>query len=452
MTENTVKESSLTDLSFEMTMLKKYFQLDQLGTTVKQEVIAGFTTFMTMAYIIIVNPKILEAAGIPFGPSMVATIISAFFGTLAMGVYAKRPFAIAPYMGENAFIAYTVVKVLGFSWQTALGAIFIGGVLFTLLTLFKIRSWLANAIPESLKIAFAAGIGLFLTFIGLNDTGIITIGVPGAPVHVGKLSEPSVLLGIFSFLLIGALLIRKINGAILIGIVVTTVLGILMKVTPMPSEFISAPPDISPIFLKMDITGALSWGFFSVILVVFVMDFVDTMGTLLGLGYKAKMLDEYGNLPEVEKPMLCDALATVVAALCGTTTAGAYIESAAGIETGGKSGLTAVVTAFLFLTALFFAPLLSIVPAYAYGSALIIVGVLMISPISHFKFDDLAETMPVFVTIILMSFTYNLGIGMTAGFVVYPLTMLIAGRIKTVSVGIWILFCLSVLFYVFYPY
>ena len=433
-------------------MLKKYFHLDELGTTVKQEVIAGFTTFMTMAYIIIVNPKILEAAGMPFGPSMAATIISAFFGTLAMGVYAKRPFAIAPYMGENAFIAYTVVKVLGFSWQTALGAIFIGGVLFTLLTLFKIRSWLANSIPESLKIAFAAGIGLFLTFIGLNDTGIITIGVPGAPVHVGNLREPSVLLGIFSFLLIGGLMIRKINGAILIGMIVTTVLGILMKVTPMPTEFISPPPDISPIFLKLDITGALSWGFFSVILVVFVMDFVDTMGTLLGLGYKAKMLDEKGNLPEVEKPMLCDALATVVAAVCGTTTTGAYIESAAGIEAGGKSGLTAVVTAFLFLTALFFAPLLSIVPAYAYGSVLIIVGVLMISPISHFKFDDLAEAIPVFATIALMSFTYNLGIGMTAGFVVYPLTMLIAGRIKTVTVGMWILFCFSVLFYVFYPY
>jgi adenine/guanine/hypoxanthine permease len=433
-------------------MIKKFFLLDELCTTVKQEVIAGFTTFVTMAYIIIVNPKILEAAGMPFGASMAATVFSAFFGTLAMGVYAKRPFAIAPYMGENAFIAYTVVKVLGFSWQTALGAIFIGGVLFTLLTLFKIRSWLANAIPESLKIAFAAGIGLFLTFIGLNDTGIISIGVPGAPVHVGNLREPSTLLGIFSFLFIGALMIRKINGAILIGMIVTTVLGILLKVTPMPSEFISSPPDISPLFLKLDITGALSWGFFSVILVVFVMDFVDTMGTLLGLGYKAKMLDENGNLPEVEKPMLCDALATVVAAVCGTTTAGAYIESAAGIEAGGKSGLTAVVTAFLFLIALFFAPIFSMVPAYAYGSALIIVGVLMISPISHFKFDDLAEAIPVFATITLMSFTYNLGIGMTAGFAIYPLTMLIAGRIKSVTLGMWILFCFSVLFYILYPY
>jgi adenine/guanine/hypoxanthine permease len=433
-------------------MIKKYFQLDELGTTVKQEVLAGATTFITMAYIIIVNPKILEAAGMPFDASMAATIFSAFFGTLVMGVYAKRPFAIAPYMGENAFVAYTVVKVLGYSWQTALGAIFIGGVLFTILTLLNIRSWLANAIPESLKIAFAAGIGLFLTFIGLNDVGIVAIGVPGAPVHVGNLKEPAVLLGIFSFLLIGILMIKKINGSILIGIILTTLLGILFNITPLPKQIVSTPPDISPVFLKMDIAGALSWGFFAVILVVFVMDFVDTMGTLLGLGYKAKMLDENGNLPEIEKPMLCDALATVVGAVCGTTTSGTYIESAAGIEAGGKSGLTSVVTAFLFLIALFFAPLFSAVPPYAYGSGLIIVGLLMISPISHLKFDDLAETIPVFVTMTLMSFTYNLGIGMTAGFVIYPLMMLVSGRIKLVTPGMWVLFGFSLLFYIFYPY
>ena len=433
-------------------MIRKYFLLDELGTTVKQEIIAGATTFVTMAYIIIVNPKILEAAGMPFGASMVATILSAFFGTLIMGVYAKRPFAIAPYMGENAFIAYTVVNVLHYSWQTALGAIFIGGVLFTLLTIFNIRSWLANAIPESLKIAFAAGIGLFLTFIGLNETGIITIGVPGAPVHVGNFHQPPVLLGIFTFLLIGILMIKKVNGSILIGIIVTSLLGFFFGITPLPKQIISLPPDISPVLFQLDIFGAISWGFFAVILVVFVMDFVDTMGTLLGLGYKAKMLDENGNLPEIEKPMLCDALATVFGALCGTTTTGAYIESAAGIEAGGKSGLTAVVTALLFLLALFFAPLFSAIPAYAYGAALIIVGLLMITPVSHLKFDDLAETIPVFVTMTLMSFTFNLGIGMTAGFVVYPLTMLIAGKIKIVSIGMWVLFGFSVLFYIFYPY
>jgi len=355
-------------------------------------------------------------------------------------------------MGENAFVAYTVVGVLHYSWQTALGAIFIGGMLFTLLTVLNVRSWLANAIPESLKIAFAAGIGLFLTFIGLNETGIVKVGVAGAPVHVGNFHEPSVLLGIFAFLFIGVLMIKKSNGAILIGILLTSFLGFIFKVTPFPEKIISLPPDVSPVFLKLDILGALSWGFFAVILVVFVMDFVDTMGTLLGLGYKAKMLDEKGNMPDIEKPILCDALATVVGALCGTTTSGAYIESAAGIEAGGKSGLTSVVTALFFMCALFFAPFFSAIPPYAYGAALIIVGLLMISPVSHLKFDDLAETIPVFVTMTLMSFTYNLGIGMTAGFIVYPLTFFVAGRIKQITPGMWILFGFSVLFYLFYPY
>lgn len=433
-------------------MLTKYFKLEELGTSIKQEMIGGLTTFVTMAYIIIVNPKILEAAGIPFGPSMAATILTAFFGTLTMGVYAKRPFAIAPYMGENAFIAYTVVKVLGYSWQTALGAIFISGVLFTLLTLFNIRSWLANAVPESLKIGFAVGIGLFLTFIGLNDTGIVTLGVPGAPVASGNFHDPSVLLAVLCFLLIGFMMIKKINGAIILGIIITSAIGFLFGLSPLPESLVSLPPDLSEIFLKLDISGALTWGFFAVILTVFVTDFVDTMGTLLGMSYKAGLLDESGNLPEIEKPMLCDALATVAASLFGTTTAGVYIESAAGIEAGGKSGFTAVVTAFLFLIALFLSPLFTAIPPYAYGSALIIVGLLMISPISKFDFTNLPEAIPVFVTITLMSFTYNLGIGMTAGFVVYPVTMALSGRIREVHLGMWILFAFSILFYVFYPY
>jgi len=233
---------------------------------------------------------------------------------------------------------------------------------------------------------------------------------------------------------------------------VTALLGFLFKVTPLPDQWISMPPDVSPVFLQLDIRGALSWGFFAVILVVFVMDFVDTMGTLLGLGYKANILDAEGNLPEIEKPMLCDAIATTAGALFGTTTSGAYIESAAGIQAGGKSGLTSVVTAFLFLTALFFAPVFSAIPSYAYGSALIVVGLLMISPVSHLKFDNMAETIPVFVTITLMSFTYNLGIGMTAGFVLYPLTMFVDKKIKQVTPGMWVLFCFSILFYFFYPY
>lgn len=430
-------------------MLSKFFRLDELQTNVKQETIAGFTTFFTMSYIIIVNPKILEAAGIPFGASMVATIMSAFFGTFIMGVYAKRPFAIAPYMGENAFIAFTVVKVLGYSWQTALGAIFIGGVLFTLLTLFKIRSWMANSIPESLKIGFAVGIGFFLTFIGLNETGIVTIGVPGAPVHVGNFKNPSVLLAIFGFLFTAFLMIKKIKGSILIGILVTTILGFIFGVSEIPSKIISMPPSIEPIFFQLDIAGAFTWGFFSVILTVFIMDFVDTMGTLIGLSIKADLLDENGNLAEIEKPMLCDALSTVVASLFGTTTCGVFIESASGIEVGGKSGLTAVVTSILFLSALFFAPFLTSIPAYAFGSALIIVGLLMLEPISKLKFDDISTVLPVFILITLMSFTFNLGIGITAGFVVYPISKIFVGKIKEVKLGMWIFFFVFIILRVF---
>lgn len=433
-------------------MIRQYFKLSELGTSVRQEVIAGVTTFVTMAYIIIVNPKILEAAGIPFGPSMVATILSAFFGTLVMGLYANRPFAIAPYMGENAFIAFTVVGVLGYSWQTALGAIFIGGILFTIITLFKIRSWLANSIPEGLKIGFAVGIGLFLTFIGLNESGIVTLGVSGAPVHVGNFRDPPVILAIIGFLLISFLMIRKVKGAILIGILVVTSLAFLVKVAQLPQEWVSMPPNLSPIFAELDIFGALNWGFFAVILTVLVMDFVDTTGTLIGLSYKAGLLDEHGNLPEVEKPMLCDSVATIVAAVLGTTTTGTYIESATGIEAGGKSGLTSVVTAFMFLLALFFAPFIAVIPSCAYGPALMIVGMLMLSPIAKVKFDDLTEVIPIFCIIALMSFTYNLGIGMTAGFVIYPLLKLLSGRVKEVSPGLWILGAISLLFFIFYPY
>ncbi len=429
-----------------------YFHFDRHGTTYRREIIAGLTTFVTMAYIIVVNPKILEAAGIPFGPSMVATILTAFLGTLAMGLYARRPFAIAPYMGENAFIAFTVVQVLGYSWQAALGAIFIGGVVFTIVSLLGIRTWLSNAIPASLKIAFAVGIGLFMTFIGLNYIGVVRIGTPDAPVHVGDLSSAPVLLGIACFLLISFLTTRRVNGAILLSIIVVTFLAFFAGVAAIPDRWVSLPPDLTPVFLQLDISAALTWGFFPIILTVFVMDFVDTTGTLLGLAYKSGFLDKDGNLPEIEKPMLCDAVGTMAAALFGTTTAGAFIESAAGIETGGRSGFASVITACLFLLALFFAPFLTVVPPCAYGAALVFVGLLMMSPVVNLDFKDLTEAVPAFVVIVLMSFTYNLGIGITGGFVVYPLLKLFAGRPREVRAGMWILATLSALFFVFYPY
>ena len=433
-------------------MSEKLFRLEEHGTTVRREIFGGITTFITMAYIIIVNPAILQAAGIPRGPSMVATILAAAFGTLVMGFYANRPFAIAPYMGENAFVAFTVVKVLGYSWQTALGAIFIGGVLFTLLTILRLRSWLANSIPRGLKFSFAAGIGLFLTFIGLNETGLVVLGSPGAPVRIGQVTSLPVLLAVFCFLLMGVLLVWKVRGALLISILVTTLGAIIFGVAQAPSKLISMPPSLGPVFLKLDILGALTWGFFAVILTVFVMDFVDTMGTLIGVSARAGFLDQEGNLPEVEKPMLADSLATIAGALLGTTTTGTFIESAAGIEEGGRTGLTAVVTAILFLLALFFAPVFTAVPALAYGPALIVVGLLMLSPIACIEFEDYTELIPAFMTMVLMSFTFNIGVGMTAGFVLYPFFKLISGRTREVHPGMWVLGILSLLFYIFFPY
>ena len=293
---------------------------------------------------------------------------------------------------------------------------------------------------------------MFITFIGLNQAGIIKLGVQGAPVHVGNFHETSVLLAIISFLLIGILMIKKVNGAIIIGIIIITIISMITGASDLPDNLISTPPDISPIFLQLDIAGALSWGFFSVILTVFILDFADTMGTLLGLSYKANLLDEKGELPEIEKPMLCDALATVAGSLLGTTTTGAYLESASGIEAGGKTGFTAVVVAILFLSALFFTPLFAAVPASAYGPALIIVGMLMISPIKNLNFDDLTDVIPFFVMIALMSFSFNLGIGLTAGFLTYVIIKSFAGRFDEISVGMWVLGGFSLLFFIFYPY
>jgi AGZA family xanthine/uracil permease-like MFS transporter len=432
--------------------ISRYFQFDKHQTNYKREIIGGATTFVTMAYIIIVNPKILEAAGIPFGPSMVATILTAFFGTLAMGVYARRPFAIAPYMGENAFIAYTVVNVLGYSWQTALGAIFIGGVLFTIVSALGIRGWLARSIPNSLKIGFAVGIGLFLTFIGLNDTGIVKLGVEGAPVAVGDLTDLTIILGIFCFILVGVLTIHRVTGALLISILGVTLLAFILNVADLPEAIVSAPPSLAPIFMELDIIGALTWGFFAVILTVFVIDFIDTTGTLLGLGLKSGLLDKDGNLPDIEKPMICDSVTTVVGACLGTTTAGTFLESAAGIEAGARSGFASVITALLFLSALFFAPLFTAVPPCAYGAALIFVGLLMLTPIVKLKFDDLTEVIPAFSVIVMMSFTFNLGIGLTTGFLVYPLIKILGGRIKDIAPGMWIMGILAALFFYFYPY
>ena len=432
--------------------MRNYFDFDRHQTSYRQETLAGITTFFTLAYIIIVNPAILAAAGIPKGASMTATILTSIFGTLLMGVYAKRPFAVAPYMGENAFVAYTVVQTLGYSWQTAMAAIFISGILFTLITIGGLRQWLAEAIPSSLKHSFSVGIGLFLAFIGLNDMGVVALGVPGAPVQLANIAKLPVLLSLGGLLLTAILLIKKITGALLIGMTVTTVAFLITGLVPMPTAVFSLPPSIEPIFMKIDMQGALTWGFLGVIISVLVMDFVDTMGTLFGLSSRANLLDEDDNLPDIQKPMLVDALSTIAASLFGTTTAGVFIESAAGIEQGGKTGFTALVVAALFALALFFSPILTIVPPFAYGPVLVIVGMFMMQSVTKFNFTDYSELLPAFLTIVLMIFTFNIGVGITAGFIAYVLLKLLTGKIHEIRSGMWILALLSLTFYLFYPY
>lgn len=432
--------------------MRNFFEFDRLGTNYRQEFLAGLTTFFTLSYIIVVNPAILEAAGMPRGASMTATILTAVFGTVLMGLYAKRPFAVAPYMGENAFIAYTVVKTLGYSWQTALGAILVSGVLFTLITLTGTRKWLAEAIPMTLKHSFAVGIGLFLAFLGLSDMGVVALGVPGAPVKLGDLTAIPVLCGLGGLLLTGALLVRRVTGALVIGMAATTMLMLSLGLLTVPATLFSLPPSVSPLLLHVDITGALTWGFVGVILSVLVLDFVDTIGTLIGLSARAGLLDENGNLPEIEKPMLVDALSTTAAALFGTTTAGVFIESASGIEQGGKTGFTALVVAALFALALFFAPVLTMVPPQAYGPVLVLVGMFMIESAGQFDFADYTELLPAFLTIVMMLFTFNIGVGITMGFISWVLIKALAGRIREINTGMAVLAALSFTFYLFYPY
>ncbi|UZJ40558.1 NCS2 family permease [Prosthecochloris sp. SCSIO W1101] len=432
--------------------MRTFFEFDRHQANFSQEILAGLTTFVTVSYIIIVNPAILSAAGIPREASMTATILTAIFGTLLMGIYAKRPFAVAPYMGENAFIAYTVVNTLGYSWQTALASICISGILFTALTLSGLRSWLSTAIPSTLKHSFAVGIGLFLAFIGFSHMGVVALGVPGAPVKMADISSLPVLTSLAGLLLISVMLAFRVPGAILIGILLTTGGLIFLGTVPFPEALVSPPPSLAPTFLNIDFQGAMTWGFIGVITSVLVMDFVDTMGTLIGLSSRANLLDENDNLPEIEKPMLVDALSTVAASLFGTTTAGVYIESAAGIEQGGKTGFTAIVIAALFAFALFFSPILTIVPANAYGPALVVVGMFMLQSVAKFDFKDYTELMPAFLTITLMMFTFNIGVGITAGFIAYVILKLLTGKISSIHPGMWILAALSLTFYLFYPY
>jgi AGZA family xanthine/uracil permease-like MFS transporter len=428
------------------------FALERHKTTLSRELVAGLTTFTTMSYIVVVNPAILANAGIPEGPSFVATVLVAVAGCWLMAFYANRPFAIAPYMGENAFVAFTVCKGLGMPWQTALAAIFIAGVLFLVLTILRLRQWIVEAVPMSLRYSFAVGIGLFLTFIGLNETGLVTVGIPGAPVHAGNLRSRPDLVAMFGFVLIAILVIRKFRGAILVGILITAMVAFATGIAQPPGHLVSVPPSVAPIAWQLDFRGAMSWKAFPVVLTIFIMAFVDTMGTLIGLSARAGFLDEQGRLPQIERPMLVDALCTCLAPSLGTTTAGAYVESATGIEAGGRTGLAVFTTGACFLLTLFFAPLVAAIPAQAYGPALIVVGLFMLSPIQKIDFSDYTESIPAFSVVALMAFSFNIAIGISAGFVMYPLCKLFGGRRGEIKAGVWVLTALSLLFFAFYPY
>ena len=449
-----------------------FFKLREHGGTVRGEVLGGVTTFITMAYIIVVNPAILAAAGIPIGPGTVATILTAAVGCTLMGLIANRPIAVAPYMGENAFIAFGLAA-LGIGWEQRLGAVFVSGALFLIITLLGIRGWLANAVPAGLKHSFAVGIGLFLAFIGLYETGMVTSFVtnlpakalsvnaaglfnpPAVPVKIGNLRDPQVLLAIFGFVFMAVLMIRRVRGALLIGIVTTALLGGALGFGTMPKAVTALPfmgdYDLSAIAFKLDIMGVLKIGFAPVLLTLFLMSFLDTLGTLTGLGAAANLLDEKGNFPKVQRPMLVDALTCMFSGLAGTSTSGAYIESATGISEGARTGLAALVTAGLFAVSLFFIPLVEPLQQlrFAYGPALIAVGVLMTGSVRRIDFDDLTEWVPAFVTIVMMLFTYNIANGLTAGLVVHPVLKLAAGRGRELNAGMVVLAVLCAAYYLF---
>ena len=455
-------------------MLDRYFGLRTHRTTIPTEVLGGATTFLTMAYIIVVNPAILEFAGLPPGPSTVATILAAVFGSLLMGLYANRPIAVAPYMGENAFIAFSLTQ-LGVPWQQRLGAVFVSGAAFLVLTLVGLRTWLANAVSPSMKHSFAAGIGLFLLFIGLYQTGIVTSGVTGQPagslpvvggrlqvppslppLQIGRLHSPRVLLACAGFVLMMALLCWRVRGAILLGIVLTAVAGWYLGFGESPRGVAAWPwgehYDLGEIAFHLDIAGVLRLSFLPILLTLFLISFLDTLGTLVAVGSAGGMLDAQGNFPDLERPMLVDSAACMFSAVVGTSTSGAYIESATGIQEGARTGLAAVTTALLFGAAAFFLPLAEPLQRmqYAYGPALMAVGVLMLGTgMARINFADLTEAVPAVVTITLMLFTFNIANGLTAGLVVYPVYKVLAGRLRELTWGALALGALCLVYFVF---
>ncbi len=426
-------------------MLEKFFKLKENKTTAKTEILAGITTFMTMAYILAVNPDILSATGMDKNAVFTATALSAFVATLVMALVARLPFALAPGMGLNAFFAFTVVLGMGHSWQFALTAVFLEGIIFILLTAFNIRELIVNAIPLPLKHAVSAGIGLFIAFIGLQNAGVI-INNDAVLVGLGDMSSPAVLIALGGVILTGVLLALKVKGALLIGIFIATVAGIPFGVTNMPAgNLVDAPPSLAPIFWKFEFSQIFTFDMLIVLFTFLFVDMFDTVGTLVGVSSKAGMLDKKGRVPRVKQALFADSIGTFFGAIVGTSTVTTYVESASGVAEGGKTGLTSLATAALFLIALFFAPLFTMVPAAATAPALILVGFFMMSPILKIDFDNFTESIPAFITIIVMPLTYSIAEGIVFGMLSFVLLKVLTGKMKDVSIVMVVLAVLFIL-------
>ncbi len=424
-------------------MLNKFFKLEENKTNVKTEILAGVTTFMTMAYILAVNPDILSATGMDKHALFTATALSAFVATLVMALVARLPFALAPGMGLNAFFAFTVVLGMGHSWQFALTAVFLEGIIFILLTAFNIRELIVNAIPLPLKHAVSAGIGLFIAFIGLQNSGIV-INNDATLVGLGDMGSPAVLIALFGIVLTAVLLILKVKGALLIGIFVATIAGIPFGVTHMPEgHLVDVPPSLSPIFMKFEFSQVFTLDMLIVLFTFLFVDMFDTVGTLVGVSSKAGMLDKDGKVPRVKQALFADSIGTFCGAIFGTSTVTTYVESASGVAEGGKTGLTSLTTAALFLIALFFAPLFTMVPAAATAPALILVGFFMMSPILKIDFENYTESIPAFITIIAMPLTYSIAEGIVFGMLAYVLLKILTGKVKDISI---VMIVLAILF------
>ncbi|WP_352426307.1 NCS2 family permease [Aminomonas paucivorans] len=426
-----------------MEWLEKRFHLRERGTDVRTEALAGATTFMTMAYIIFVNPGILSKAGMPFGPVMVATCLASALASLLMAFLANYPIALAPGMGLNAFFAFTVVLGMGVSWQVALAAVFLEGILFILLTLTRLREAVVNTIPLSLKLGISGGIGLFIAFIGLQGAGII---VKNDAVLVGLTSFrgnlPAVL-ALCGLLLMVTLEHYRVRGGILLGILAVTLAAIPLGVAKMPQGVFSLPPSLGPVFLKMDFSQIATSGFWVILFTFFFVDFFDTVGTLVGVASRGGLLDERGRLPQAREALMADAVGTVAGAALGTSTVTSYVESASGVEQGGRTGLTALVVAGLFLLAMFLNPLVSAVPSCATAPALILVGVYMMTGIKGMEMEDWTETVPAMLAFFMMPFAYSIAVGIEAGIVSFVALKLLAGRGKELNgvlVGLAVLF------------